>query len=116
MAKKGKVTQKFAPKKGQQGIDLQGSLGQNIMTTGAGEVVYVGNGLKGYGNLIIIKHNQHYLSAYAHNQKIFVKEGETVKAHSKIATMGKDKNKITALHFQIRKEGIPVDPLKYLPR
>ncbi len=113
---KGKVTKLFAPNLGQQGIDLRGKFGQMIITADEGEVVYVGNGLKGYGNLIIIKHSQQFLSAYAHNRKIFVKEGQNIKAQTKIATMGTDKNKVSTLHFQIRKNGKPVDPLKYLPR
>ena len=112
---KGKVTKLFAPSQGQQGVNIEGRLGQEILTTSKGEVVYVGNGLKGYGNLIIIKHSDQYLSAYAHNQKTFVREGQHIKAQTKIATMGKSKNKETTLHFQIRKNGKPVDPMKYLP-
>jgi len=110
----GKVITRFASNSGQQGIDIEGLLGQPVVATGAGEVVYVGNGLKGYGNLVIIKHSEKYLSAYAYNQETFVHEGQKVFASYRIANLGKNKQQRNALHFQIRVNGQPVDPLKYL--
>ena len=99
----------------QQGINIAGTLGEPIMATADGMVVYSGNGLVGYGNLIIIKHNQFYLSAYAHNEKLSVSEKQTVKAGQQIATMGKNNTGKVQLHFEIRYQGRPVNPLKYLP-
>ena len=78
--------------------------------------MYAGNGLLGYGNLIIVNHNEHYLSAYAHNRKILVKEGEGVKAGQVIAELGNTGTDKPKLHFEIRKNGNPVDPSRYLPR
>ena len=101
-------------KDGQQGINIEGSLGDPISAAAAGRVVYSGNGLVGYGNLIIIKHNQSYLSAYAHTDRLLVKEKDTVKAGQKIATMGKNGTGQIQLHFEIRYQGRHVDPLKYL--
>jgi len=98
-----------------KGLDIQGIEGQKIGAAADGEVVYSGSGLLGYGKLIIIKHSETYLSAYAHNQAIDVKEGERVLAGQKIATMGKGSRGHPVLHFEIRKEGKPVDPLQYLP-
>jgi len=113
---KGKVIETFLLSKGQQGIGIQGALSTPVYSTKAGEVVYVGNALKGYGNLIIIKHNEHFLSAYAHNQRTFVSEGQQVKVKHRIGTVGVDNKRRNALHFQIRKDGKPVNPLSYLPR
>lgn len=98
-----------------QGINIFGRLGQPIRAAADGRVVYSGNGLVGYGNLIIIKHSQSFLSAYAHNERIDVKEKDIVKAGQKIATMGKNDTGKTQLHFEIRYQGRPVNPLKYLP-
>lgn len=81
-----------------------------------GEVVYAGNGLLGYGNLVIINHDKRYLSAYAHNSRIFVREGDKVKAGEKIAEIGKTGSTRSMLHFEIRRDGNPVDPLRYLPK
>ena len=102
-------------KDGKQGINIQGSLGESIKAAADGRVVYSGNGLVGYGNLIIIKHNQSYLSAYAHNDSLLVKEKQVIKAGQKIATMGKNGTGKIQLHFEIRYLGRPVNPLKYLP-
>lgn len=110
----GKVIRGFSQAQGQHGIDIQGQAGQAVLATSAGEVVYVGNSLKGYGNLAIIKHNDAFLSAYAHNSEIFVREGEQVAARQRIASVGLNRNKQTALHFQIRKNGQPVNPVSYL--
>jgi len=98
----------------QQGVDIQGHLGEPVIASAPGRVVYSGNGLVGYGNLIIIKHSQSYLSAYAHNDKILVKEKSIVKAGQKIATMGKNGTGQVQLHFEIRYQGRPINPLKYL--
>lgn len=111
----GKVVTGFAPARGQQGIDIAGSLGQPVLASRGGEVVYVGNGLKGYGNLVILKHDETYLSAYAHNLETFVHEGQSITQGSRIASMGNTGNR-AALHFQIRVHGDPVDPQKFLPR
>ena len=99
-----------------QGIDIAGQLGAPIFAAADGEVVYVGNGLLGYGNLVIINHNETYLSAYAHNKSVFVQEGQKVKRGKKITEMGVSEKKQVLLHFQIRRDGQPVDPLKYLPK
>ena len=87
----------------------------DIKASASGKVVYSGNGLISYGNLVIIKHNRTYLSAYAHNRKLLVSEGETIKAGQKIAELGKTGADSPRLHFEIRKNGKPVNPLKFLP-
>lgn len=113
---KGKVVKKFNRKRSDaKGIDIKGRSGNTIKAAASGKVVYSGDGLISYGNLIIIKHNASYLSAYAYNRRLLVKEGDRVKSGQKIAEMGQ-KDKLGArLHFEIRKNGKPVDPLKYLP-
>ncbi|BCT66904.1 hypothetical protein NNRS527_00474 [Nitrosospira sp. NRS527] len=98
-----------------KGIDISGNAGQAVAASANGKVVYSGAGLRGYGKLIIIKHNNTYLSAYAHNSKILVKEGQTVVKGQKIAEMGNTDASLVKLHFEIRKNGKPVDPLKHLP-
>ena len=110
---KGKVLEEFS--EGTKGIDITGTLGQAVNASAAGKVVYSGGGLRGYGKLIIIKHNSTYLSAYAHNNKLLVKEGQTVSKGQKIAEMGSTDSSLVKLHFEIRKNGKPVDPLKHLP-
>jgi lipoprotein NlpD len=97
-----------------RGIDIAGKAGQPVRATAAGKVVYSGNGLAGYGNLIIIKHSDTYLSAYAYCRERLVEEGTLVKSGKVIATMGRRDN-IAKLHFEIRLNGKPVDPMKYLP-
>jgi lipoprotein NlpD len=103
-----------------QGLDITGKLGTPILAAANGRVVYSGSGLTHYGKLIIVKHNEKYLSAYAHNKKLYVDEGQTVTAGQKIADMGDDSLSGGAgrvrLHFEIRRNGKPVDPLRYLPR
>lgn len=111
----GTLVGKFTAGRGHQGIDIRTTRGESVIASKAGEVVYVGNSLKGYGNLVIVKHDEEFLSAYAHNQDIYVREGQTVNARQKIATVGLNNQRVAALHFQIRREGKPVDPLKYLP-
>jgi lipoprotein NlpD len=98
-----------------KGIDIAGKAGQPIVASAAGKVVYAGTGIRGYGKLIIVKHNTAYLSAYAHNQEILVKEGQQVAKGQKIAEMGNTDANQVKLHFEIRKQGTPMDPLKYLP-
>jgi lipoprotein NlpD len=110
----GRISKKFALKSGSKGIDISGKFGEPVMASVAGVVVYSGSGLRGYGNLIIIKHNADYLSAYAHNDHILVKERQTIKAGEKIATMGRANDGKIVLHFEIRHNGKPVDPLRYL--
>ncbi|MCZ6487562.1 MAG: peptidoglycan DD-metalloendopeptidase family protein [Gammaproteobacteria bacterium] len=113
----GKVLNSFALNiLSQRGIDIGGKLGQPIHAVADGKVVYSGNGLAGYGNLIIIKHNNTFLSAYAYNQQRLVEEGVTVKAGRLISKMGRHNNGSPRLHFEIRINGKPVDPLKYLPK
>ncbi len=113
---KGKVVKKFNRRRNDaKGIDIAGKQGDAIVASAAGKVVYSGDGLISYGNLIIIKHNRTYLSAYAYNRKLLVKEGDIVKSGQKIAEMGRKDKANTRLHFEIRKNGKPVDPLKYLP-
>jgi len=99
-----------------KGIDIQGNLGEPVLAAASGSVVYAGQGLRGYGKLIIIKHSEKYLSAYAHSRKLNVKEGDTVKAGEKIAEMGSSGTNAVKLHFEIRYDGKPVNPLKYLPQ
>ncbi|NOQ16536.1 MAG: peptidoglycan DD-metalloendopeptidase family protein [Methyloprofundus sp.] len=101
---------------GRKGIDISGYVGQNIKATEAGVVVYSGSGLVGYGKLLIIKHNYLYLSAYAHNRRLLVKEGQKVKAGQHIAEMGVGANAEPSLHFEIRKNGTPVNPVTYLSK
>jgi len=114
---KGKLIKKFnANNPGQQGIDISAAAGTLVYAAAGGKVVYSGNGLRGYGNLIIIKHNDKYLSAYAHNKSILVKEGVMVKQGQEIARVGATESKQIKLHFQVRVDGKPVDPLRYLPR
>jgi lipoprotein NlpD len=98
------------------GLDIAGKEGQSINATAAGSVVYSGNGLIGYGELIIIKHSDRMLSAYAHNKRRLVQEGEQVSAGQKIAEMGRNDQNEQLLHFEIRTRGKPVNPLEYLPK
>ncbi|MGO9445776.1 MAG: peptidoglycan DD-metalloendopeptidase family protein [Thiobacillaceae bacterium] len=100
---------------GGKGVDLAGARGTPIVATAAGKVVYSGSGLRGYGQLVIIKHANEYLSAYAHNQKVLVREGEQVSGGQEIAEMGDTDTDRVKLHFEIRQFGKPIDPLKLLP-
>ena len=109
----GRVSSHFS--ESTKGMDISGKTGQPVLASAAGKVVYSGTGLRGYGQLIIIKHNSTYLSAYAHNKRLLVKEGQTVSRGQKIAEMGNTDSKLVRLHFEIRKNGKPVDPLKHLP-
>ncbi len=97
-----------------KGIDIAGKLGEPVLASADGKVVYAGSGLRGYGNLVILKHNNTFLTAYAHNQTLFVKEDQLVKRGQKIAEMGNSDADGVKLHFEIRKMGKPIDPLKLL--
>lgn len=113
----GKIIDNFsAADGGNKGIDISGAKGQAILATAAGRVVYAGNALRGYGNLIIIKHNDDYLSAYAHNDTMIVHEKQSVTAGQKIATMGTTGTSSVRLHFEIRYKGKSVNPLRFLPQ
>jgi len=98
-----------------KGVDIGGTLGDPVNAVADGRVVYAGSGLRGYGNLIIVKHDATFLTAYAHNQNLLVKEGDAVVKGQKIATMGNSDADRVMLHFEVRKQGKPVDPMKYLP-
>ena len=101
---------------GNKGINIQGHTGEPIMATAAGKVVYSGDGVRGYGNLIIIKHNNNYLSAYAYNQQLLVKQGMRVHAGQRIALMGKNNSGQALLHFEIRHNGLPTNPMYFLTK
>ncbi|MFM7294160.1 MAG: peptidoglycan DD-metalloendopeptidase family protein [Burkholderiales bacterium] len=98
-----------------KGIDIAGTKGTAVNAAGNGKVIYSGSGLRGYGRLVIIKHNVNWFSAYAHNEKIVVAEGQEVKRGQKIAEMGNSDTDQVKLHFEIRKNGKPLDPVKFLP-
>ncbi len=99
-----------------KGIDIAGDLGQPVLAASDGTVVYAGSGLRGYGELVIIKHSDTYVSAYGHNRRLLVREGQQVKAGQSIAEMGSTGTDRVKLHFEIRRQGKPVDPLQFLPR
>ena len=111
----GKMVGTFS-ESGIKGVDIAGKAGDPVLAAGDGKIVYSGTGLRGYGKLVIIKHNNTFLSAYAHNQVILVKEGQTVSKGQKIAEMGNSDADQVMLHFEVRRQGKPVDPLKYLPQ
>lgn len=115
---KGKVIKGFSTKEYafNKGVDIAGTLGTPVLSAQSGKVVYSGGGLRGYGQLIIIKHNDTFLSAYAHNQRLLVKEGDTIAQGQKIAEMGQSDTDRVKLHFEIRKNGQPVNPLHFLPK
>jgi lipoprotein NlpD len=115
MPAKGRLIGEFSESANRKGIDIAGKLGQPIIASAPGKVVYSGSGLRGYGKLVIIKHNKDYLSAYAHNDKVLVKEGQTVTRGQKIAEMGNTDADQVKLHFEVRYLGKPVDPAKFLP-
>jgi lipoprotein NlpD len=98
-----------------KGLDFGGKAGDPVLAAADGKVVYAGSGLRGYGNLVILKHNNTYLSAYAHNQTLLVKEDQAVHKGQRIAEMGSSDADRVKLHFEIRKQGKPVDPAKLLP-
>ena len=98
-----------------KGLDIAGKAGDPVLASADGQVVYAGAGLRGYGNLIILKHNNTFLTAYAHNQKLLVKEDQKVRKGDKIAEMGSTDADRVKLHFEVRRQGKPVDPAKFLP-
>ena len=98
-----------------KGLDIAGKAGDPVLAAADGRVVYAGAGLRGYGNLIILKHNNTYLTAYAHNQALLVKEDQSVRKGQKIAEMGNSDADRVKLHFEIRRQGKPVDPARFLP-
>lgn len=110
---KGKVIAGFN-ESSNKGINIAGKMGEPVDAAAEGKVVYAGSGLRGYGNLVIIKHEGNYLTAYAHNSKILVKEGEAVKRGQRIADMGDSDADTAMLHFEVRRQGKPVDPMKFL--
>ena len=112
----GKINVEFGAKPGTgTGVLINGKAGQTIYAAASGHVVYAGSGLIGYGKLIILKHNDTYLSAYGYNASLLVKEGENIKKGQRIARMGEGPERKARLHFEIRRNGRPVDPRKYLP-
>ncbi|WP_317889765.1 peptidoglycan DD-metalloendopeptidase family protein [Spongiibacter pelagi] len=113
----GPIVRRFvAAGQAHKGIDLKGKIGEPVTASKAGVVVYSGSGLVGYGNLLIIKHSENYLSAYGHNRRLLKKEGEQVAAGETIAELGDSGTDIPKLHFEIRKNGKPIDPVTVLPR
>ncbi|HEY4370594.1 MAG TPA: peptidoglycan DD-metalloendopeptidase family protein [Burkholderiales bacterium] len=111
----GKIIGQFSDTGTNKGVDIAAKVGDPVYAAGPGKVVYAGQGLRGYGRLIIIKHNNTYLSAYAHNSVLLVKEGQAVTKGQKIAEAGNTDSDTPKLHFEIRRQGKPVDPTKYLP-
>lgn len=113
----GQILRRFEPNaSGKKGIAIAGKEGAEVRAAAGGQVVYAGSGLVGYGRLIIVKHNDNYLSAYGHNRHLLVSEGDQVRAGQVIAHMGSSGTNRTQLHFEIREKGKPVDPLRHLPR
>jgi lipoprotein NlpD len=110
---KGKIVTTFTETT--KGIDIAGTRGKPVLAAAAGKVIYNEAGLRGYGRMIIIKHNEQWLTAYAHNEKILVQKDQEIKQGQKIAEMGSSDTDTVKLHFEIRKQGKPVDPMKYLP-
>ncbi|MFT4059944.1 MAG: peptidoglycan DD-metalloendopeptidase family protein [Legionella sp.] len=112
----GRVVTSFIPEQGKKGINIACRNGGKVIASSSGTVAYAGSGLRGYGNLIIIKHNHEYLTAYGNNAKIIVSEGQFVNAGQVIAEAGIIDHKYTGVHFEIRKAGVPVNPLNYLQK
>ena len=113
----GKILAKYSSAEGgNKGLDIAGKIGDPVLAAADGVVVYAGSGLLGYGNLVIISHNQDYLSAYAHNSRILVRENQKVKLGEPLAEIGNTGASVPMLHFEVRRDGRPVDPLRYLPR
>ena len=113
---RGKVVSNYFPEQGKKGIDIAGKKGERIYSAGSGVVAYAGNGLSGYGNLIIIKHDNQYLTAYGNNSRNLVKEGQRIKRGQAIAEIGVMDRRYWGVHFEIRKAGKPVNPMNYLQK
>ncbi|MFN9030057.1 MAG: peptidoglycan DD-metalloendopeptidase family protein [Betaproteobacteria bacterium] len=111
----GKVIETFNETRN-KGIDIAGKEGDPVMAAADGQVVYIGSGLRGYGNLVIVKHDDDYVTAYAHNRQILVKQGQSVSRGQRIAELGKTDAELPKLHFEIRRQGKPIDPLTVLPK
>ena len=112
---RGAIAKTYSPEGGSKGLDIAGELGQAVIAAAPGRVVYSGSGLKGYGELVIIKHDETYLSAYGNNRKRLVEEGDLVKTGQQIAELGLGPQQKPLLHFEIRERGRPLDPLPLLP-
>lgn len=112
----GAIAKTYAPEGGSKGVDIGGDLGQKVIAAAPGRVVYSGSGLKGYGELVIIKHDETYLTAYGYNSKRLVNEGDMVTAGQPIAELGMGPEQKPLLHFEIREHGKPIDPLPLLPK
>ncbi len=112
----GRISKRFSKKQGMTGVEFGGRQGDPVVAAGDGRVVYSGTGLVRYGKLLIVKHDNNLLSAYAHNHQLQVREGDLVKAGQQIATMGSSGTDRVKLHFEVRRNGKPVDPMRYLPR
>jgi lipoprotein NlpD len=113
---RGEIAKTYSPEGGSKGLDIAGDLGQTVIAAAPGRVVYSGSGLKGYGELVIIKHDETYLSAYGYNRKRLVNEGDLVTAGQAIAEVGLGPEQKPLLHFEIREHGKPIDPLPLLPK
>lgn len=113
---RGRVVANYVPQQGKKGIDIAGHQGEKIQAAASGTVAYAGNGLAGYGNLIIIKHDNQYLTAYGNNLRNLVKEGQRIRQGQTIADMGVVDRRYWGVHFEIRKAGKPVNPLNYLQK
>ena len=111
---KGELISQYSPGTGVNGIRIAGQRGAAVQAAASGAIVYVGEGLRGYGKLVLIKHNNTYLSAYAHNDAILVTEGQAINKGDPIARMGSSGSDRVMLHFEIREHGKPIDPLGYL--
>ncbi len=110
---KGKIIQKFTVQT--KGIDISGNVGEPVVAAAAGKVAYAGNGARGFGNLVILDHGNGFITAYAHNEKLLVKSGDAIKKAAQVATMGQSDTSSPRLHFEVRRNGTPVDPMRYLP-
>lgn len=110
---KGKVIQRFSPQN--NGISIGGNVGEPVVSAGNGNVVFAGDAVRGFGNLVIVDHGGGYITAYAHNEKLLVQKGDAVKKSQQIATLGQSATTSPRLHFEVRRNGTPVDPMRYLP-
>ena len=113
---RGRILSSYSESASLKGIDIAGSKGLSVVATAAGRVVYAGSGLRGYGKLVIVKHNKTFLSAYAHLDAITIREGQNVTKGQQVGTMGSSDADQVKLHFEIRALGKPVDPMRYLPK
>ncbi|MCD8505217.1 MAG: peptidoglycan DD-metalloendopeptidase family protein [Burkholderiaceae bacterium] len=110
---KGEIIERFTPQT--KGIDIAGTIGEPVVAAAGGNVVFAGDAVRGFGNLVIVDHGDGFITAYAHNEKLLVKKGDAVKKSQQIATLGQSATTSPRLHFEVRRNGTPVDPLRYLP-